>query len=327
MEGVERAAVRDQRRALGRLEHLPDGPVLQLGMDGVLRVRDAAVLQPGVQLGIALEPQPRREEALADQPDLVLDLTLLPPRVGRACHRFDQVMSAHPLEAPLVAPLAADEDRVHRRLHVVVDAALAGPAQERERAVMRVEHHLLALARVRPHKKHPAVAKPQVRDLHHGGDAVDQHHLVAPVELVRLARREAQRQIGRRRRRRPITAPGRRVTAHRVVTATIAEPLQLLEHPDHRQPFAPRLAPVRLQQPIQLGRPRSQLRQRLHLALIGEAGLARADHLPDRVPRHAEVAHDLLDRLAQAARTRAGSAPPSPRPASPRPPPPQRTKA
>ena len=71
-------------------------------------------------------------------------------------------MSAHLLEAPVVAPLAADEDRVHRRLHVVVDAALAGPAQERERAVVRVEHHLLALARIRPHIEHPAVTEPQV---------------------------------------------------------------------------------------------------------------------------------------------------------------------
>jgi hypothetical protein len=38
--------------------------------------------------------------------------------------------------------------------------------------------------------------------------------------------------------------------------------------------------------------------KRLHAALVRERRLARAQHLPDRVPRHAEVAHDLLDRLA-----------------------------
>jgi hypothetical protein len=43
-----------------------------------LGVGNAPVRQPGVHLLVALEPQPRREEALADDPDLVLDLTLLP---------------------------------------------------------------------------------------------------------------------------------------------------------------------------------------------------------------------------------------------------------
>jgi len=49
-----------------------------------LGVGDAFIEQPGVQLIEVLEPQPRREEPLADQPDLVLDLTLLPARCRRA---------------------------------------------------------------------------------------------------------------------------------------------------------------------------------------------------------------------------------------------------
>ena len=66
---------------------------------------------------------------------------------------------------------------------------------------MGVEHHLLRLARIGAHERHPAVAEPHMGDLHRHRDAVDQHDLVAPVELVRLARREAQRNESRRRRR------------------------------------------------------------------------------------------------------------------------------
>ena len=49
-----------------------------------LGVGDAFIEQPGVQFVKILEPQTRREEAFADQPDLVLDLTLLPARCRRA---------------------------------------------------------------------------------------------------------------------------------------------------------------------------------------------------------------------------------------------------
>jgi hypothetical protein len=59
---------------------------------------DAAIEQPGVQLVIALHPQPRREEALPHRADLVLDLTLLP--AGRRCagNRIDEIVAAHLLE-------------------------------------------------------------------------------------------------------------------------------------------------------------------------------------------------------------------------------------
>ena len=156
--------------------------------------------QPGVQLVVALDPQPRREEALAHQPDLVLDLTLLPARRRRAGDRLDQVVAAHLQEAAIVGALLADEDRLHRRLHVVVDAARAGALEEGERPVVGVEHHLLRLARIGPHEQHPAVAEPDMRHLHRHRHAVDQDDLVAPVELVGLARREAQRHVGFRRR-------------------------------------------------------------------------------------------------------------------------------
>lgn len=48
--------------------------------------------------------------------------------------------------------------------------------------------------------------------------------LAAPVALIGLARREAQRHIGRRRRRVLAPPPARRIAPHRVVAALIAEP-------------------------------------------------------------------------------------------------------
>ena len=220
--------------------------------------------EPGVQLLVAPDPHPRREEPLPHRADLVLDLALLPARRRRAGHRLDQVVPAHLLEAPVVVPGLADQDRVHRRLHVVVDAPRAGALEEGEGPVVGVEHHLLALARIGPHEQHPAVAEPDLRHLHRHRDPGDQHHLVAPVELVGLARREAQRHERRRRRRGPLALPAGRIPPHRVVAAVVAEPAQLLEDPDQRQPLPARPRRIHRQQPVELLPPRPDLRLRLH---------------------------------------------------------------
>jgi len=74
----------------------------------------------------------------------------------------------------------------------------AGVLEEDERPVMGVEHHLLALARIGPHEHHPGMAEPNVGNLGRHCCPVDQDDLVAPVELVGLARIEAQRYEGRR---------------------------------------------------------------------------------------------------------------------------------
>jgi hypothetical protein len=63
-------------------------------------------------------------------------------------------MPGHLEKATVVGALLADEDGVHRRLHVVVDAAPACSLEEREGAIMSVEHHLLALTRISPHEHH-----------------------------------------------------------------------------------------------------------------------------------------------------------------------------
>ncbi len=77
VEAVEGPDVRNELQPF-RLEHLPDRLVGLFGMAVRLGIGDAFVHQPGVQLFQALDPQARREEPLAHQPDLVLDLTLLP---------------------------------------------------------------------------------------------------------------------------------------------------------------------------------------------------------------------------------------------------------
>jgi len=68
-------------------------------------VADALVQQPAVHLVVGFEAQPRCEEALTHQIDLVLDLTLLPAGRRRAGHRLDKEMAAHLKEAAIVLPL------------------------------------------------------------------------------------------------------------------------------------------------------------------------------------------------------------------------------
>ncbi|MEA2727654.1 MAG: hypothetical protein QOF70_2129 [Acetobacteraceae bacterium] len=74
------------------------------------------------------------------------------------------MIRAHLKKAAIVLTVLANEDRVHRRLHVVVDAPRAGASEEGERAVVRVEHHILGLPRIGADEHHSAVAKTGVRD-------------------------------------------------------------------------------------------------------------------------------------------------------------------
>jgi len=76
--------------------------------------------------------------------------------------RLDQIMAAHLQEAAIVESLLAGEDRLRRRLHVVIDPARAGATEKGEAAIMRVKDHLLALARIGSDEHHPAVAEPDM---------------------------------------------------------------------------------------------------------------------------------------------------------------------
>src|SRR5271155_3943213 len=198
VESIELAGIGNELRPL-RLEHLPDRLLGQLRMVMHSCVSDAFIEQPSVHLVVVLEPQTRREEPLTDEPDLVLDLTLLPPGCWRAGDWIDQVMTAHLREAAIVETILADEDGLHRRLHVVVDAASAGPLEQREGPVVGIEHHLLRLARIDPHEHHAAVTEPDMGRLHDDRHPVQEDDLVAPIELVGLPGSKAQRDIGRAR--------------------------------------------------------------------------------------------------------------------------------
>jgi hypothetical protein len=197
----------------------------------------------------------------------------------------------------IVGAVAADEDRVHRRLHVVVDAPGARPAEEGERLVVGVEDHLLRLAGIGSDKQHPAVAKPDMGDLHRGGHAVDQNDLMAPVELVGLARIEAERHVGYCRGFGLRPRPGSRIPAHGIIAAAITQGPELLEDPDVGQALALRPPGVLGQHVVELGSPGPDLRQGLYIALIGELRRAGANNLPHRLPRHPQLTADLLDRF------------------------------
>jgi hypothetical protein len=55
-EAVERSAQLPQARAFV-LEHVPDGPILELRVLGALGMGDALIFQPGIRLVEALHPQ------------------------------------------------------------------------------------------------------------------------------------------------------------------------------------------------------------------------------------------------------------------------------
>ena len=77
MEAVERTDVGDKTRALVQ-EHLPDRSIPELLVRVGLGPGNTAILEPGVEFGVALELRPRHEEPPSDNTDLVLDLSLLP---------------------------------------------------------------------------------------------------------------------------------------------------------------------------------------------------------------------------------------------------------
>ena len=218
VEAVEGAAIGHQEGPL-LLEHLPHCLALDRRMRPLLGVLDTPIHQPLVDLGVGAAPRDGHEQAAADVTHLPLDLALLPARTRSARHRLHQMVGAQLQKAPVVGALLANEDHAHRRLHVVVDAPPADPAEEVEGPFVRLEHHLLALAREDLNQLHAAVAEPHVRRLHLGRHTRQARVLVAPVELVGLAGIEAQRHKTLRWRQPPPPGPGRHRRSRRQVLA------------------------------------------------------------------------------------------------------------
>ena len=102
-------------------------------------------------------------------------------------------MCAHGVKARIDDATFAFLDLVHRRLHVVKDAAPGDSAQRCKRAGVRVKQHFMALAWVAHQPEGPAGAQLEVRYLHLVVNAAHHHALFAPVKLERLAQFKAQR--------------------------------------------------------------------------------------------------------------------------------------
>ena len=207
-------------------------------------------------------------------------------------------MPAHLLEPAIVGSVLANEDHINGGLHVVINPARTCSTEESKRLVVRVEHHLLGLSGIGPHKRHPAVAETDMGNLDRRGHAVDQNNLVAPVELRGFAGIEAQRHIRRSRRFLRRFRPLGRIAPHRIIAAAVTAVAQLLVNPDERQAFPLRSTGVLGQHRVQLRPPGGDLRAGLCSAVIGELCCARPDHLAHGVPRHPKLAANLLDRLA-----------------------------
>jgi hypothetical protein len=91
VKAVEPASIGDKPWPL-LIENLPDRPLRPFGMGMGLCKDQTSVKQPGVEFIIAFEAGLWREETFPDQPDLVLDLPLLPARRRRAGDRLDQMV-------------------------------------------------------------------------------------------------------------------------------------------------------------------------------------------------------------------------------------------
>ena len=85
---------------------------------------------------------------------------------------------------------------------------------------MRIEHHLLGLARIGSNVRHAAVAEMDVGDLYSRGHSIDQNDLMVPVELVGFAGIEAERYIGSGRRFPRRLRPTGGIAPHRIVATS-----------------------------------------------------------------------------------------------------------
>ncbi len=177
-------------------EHLPDrlGRLFRMVMR--LGIGNTFVEQSDIQLFQTFYSQARREEALAHAVNLAFDLSLLPVGCWRTDYGLDKIVAAHLQEPPVIDTLLADKYGLDRRLYIVVDATRAGATEEFEGLVMRIEDHLQALTHIGVREHHPAVAEPDMGNLHRRRYALDQYDLVAPVELIGFARRILEWYVG-----------------------------------------------------------------------------------------------------------------------------------
>ena len=106
--------------------------------------------------------------------------------------------------------------------------------------------------------------------LHDYRHAAQQNDFMAPVELIGFPRREAQRDVARRRRLSALLGPSPGVAPHGIVATVVTAPASVLEDADQRQLLAERLGRIAFQRFIEFSRPPPQLRPRLDVTLVLE---------------------------------------------------------
>ena len=174
----------------------------------------------------------------------------------------------------------------------------AGAAEQGKCSVVGVENHLLRLAGIGHHQKHPAVTEPDMGYLDAHRHSLQQHVLMAPIELIGCPGGEPQRNEGIPRPGRTRAFPLLGVPQNAVVAALVAALLQNCADLSDRPSASGRLLGVLLQQPVQIIEKRFQSGPWLGPTFIAERGRSAPDDLPYRVPRDLTIPHDRLDRLA-----------------------------
>ncbi len=151
---------------------------------------------------------------------------------------LEQVVRDHGMETGVDDPSVALADLVHRRLHVVVNAALVHPAQCGKRPVVGVEQHLVTLPRIPGDKEGAAGTQLSVRCNYLAQYAADHQRFFAPVERERFSQFEFERHEGGLARNTVATrTPRAHPLGHPTVTA--AKPLRADRLEQH-----PRSAPI-----------------------------------------------------------------------------------
>ena len=139
-----------------------------------------------------------------------------------------------------------------------------------------------------------------MRHLHPHRLAGDLDILMAPVELIRLARMEQQRDERRSAVTgipAPLGRPACPIAADGIIGAFKAFPHQQIMDPRHPQPVPSAARRVLDQQRVQAFLKRPDPRQRLNPALIRESAFRRSDRLAHNLARKPQIPRDRLDRL------------------------------
>jgi hypothetical protein len=149
-------------------QHLLHAELLVLGVADPAPQSPAALAQPGVERFERAKLALLRIEP--DAPAAVLYVlfhhAFFPARGHVAEIGIEQVVRAHHGKARIDHAALAFLDLVHRRFHVVIDAAPGNAAERREGARVGIEQHFMALAGVGHQPESAARAQLEVRDLH-----------------------------------------------------------------------------------------------------------------------------------------------------------------